>query len=257
MNHSFTPSIVDKEKCAICKQDAIAHTEQATCQACNNVGPVDLKYGNFLMCKSCQEKELKAEQERMKPENQQARVEAMNASMNARIRESQAIDSSIQVRGDLFNAATVAIVDLKKAIDDDSQITNKPYALAETLMQRFQHFKNVVFEANEKIIDATNNQKAIQVYLNNLANQLRVEEREKLKLADINYKPGNIKPVKPNVIKTSAAKKLDKAELKKYAAELGIAEFTLQMLVVSKGITVEQAANLLRKSINEAKSEAH
>ena len=247
MNHSFIKSATS-DKCAICKQDAMAHTDMATCQSCDRVGPVDLKYGNFLMCKECQDKEVIAERERMLPANQQARVDSMNAALQ----HSRDIDNSIQVRTDLFNAATVSIVELKSAIDTDDSIANKPYALAEELTKRFNHFKSVVFEMNEKIIEAGNQQKAIQIYLNQLANTLRAEEREKLKISDINYQPKP--PTKVKSVSTAKGK-FDKKELEKYAQELGVAPFTLQMLVVSKGITVETAANMLRKSINEARSE--
>jgi Zn-dependent metalloprotease len=206
------------------------------------------------MCPDCWKKEQDTHNETMKPENQQARVDAMNKAMT----ESRKLDSTIEVRSDLFNAATVSIIDLKKLIDDNPTITNKPFALAETLTERFSHFKKVIFDANESIIEATNNQKAIQVYLNNLANSLRAEEREKLKLADINYKPGAVKPVKTvSTVKVrKASTKLDKKELDKYAKELGVSAFTLQMLCVSQGITPEMAANKLRKSIKESLSES-
>jgi hypothetical protein len=269
MNHPYVESHDGTDKCAKCKFPAIAHGNEATCDCCPNKGVVEIRYGNMLMCNDCWTKEQTASAERMKPENQQARVDAMysradvalnsartdmlNNAMNA----SRKLDSSVEVRSDLFNAATVAIVDLKKLIDDNPEITNKPYALAEALTERFTHFKKVVFDANEQIVEATNNQKAIQVYLNTLANTLRAEEREKLKLQDINYKPGNIKPIKTvTPVKTRVSKKLDKKELDKYAKELQVSAFTLQMLCVSQGITPEQAANKLRKSIKESLSES-
>lgn len=210
-------------------------------------------YNGMWFCDKCWEKEDKAQKDNMTPEAQQKRVDAVE-NLHKAISEAEKIDSTIEVRTDLFNAATISIVELKATIDADVSITNKPYALAEELMKRFGHFKNVVFELNRQIVEAGNQQKAIQVYLNQLANSLRASEREKLRLADISYKPSAPKVAKPTPIKT-AAKKLDKVELRKYASELGISEFTLQMIVVQKGLTVEAAANLLRRSINEAKSE--
>lgn len=250
MNHSFIASIAKKDICAVCKKDEIAHTDNAVCEACGKTGPVEVKYGNMLMCSSCIELEAKAWAESQSPNAQQARVNALNES----IEKAKAIDNSIQVRTDIFNAATVAILDIKKSIDENETIANKQFALAEYLVERHNHFQTVIFEANQAVVDATNNQRAIQQYLNNLANQLRSEEREKLKLQDINYKPTAPKPVKPKAITTKKAK-IDKAEVKKYALELGISEFTLQALCISGNITPEQAANKLRKSINEAKSE--
>ena len=212
-------------------------------------------WAGMVVCELCYQKEQDAQKELRASAEQ--RVTAANDRTNVlanALKNAQTLDASINVRTELFNAATESIVNLKAAIDADDTITNKPFALASTLTDRFEHFKKVVFDLSEQIVQANNEQKAIQVYLNNLANQLRAEEREKLKIADINYKPATVKPIKPAAIRT-AKKKLDKAELRKYASELGISEFTLQMMVVSQGLTVEEAANKLRKSINEAKSE--
>src|SRR5262245_7414178 len=252
MNHTYVASIDGTDKCGRCKFPSIAHGSEATCECCPNVGPVEIRYGIMLMCDSCWSKEQSLKTEMMKHENQQARVDALNKAMDA----SRALDASITVRSDLFNAETVSIVELRKIIDENPTVTNKLFTLAEELTTRFQQYKKVIFDSNQAILDATNRQKAIQVYLNTFSNQLRAEEREKLKIQDINYQPSKVKPVKPASIKTRKSGKLDKAELRKYAQELGVAEFTIQMLCVAQGITPEAAANKLRKSIKEAKSES-
>jgi len=223
------------------------------CDCCpNKVAERAIKtFADMKMCPSCHATEIRLQAENNTPEKQQERVDSLHEALD----RSRAIDSAISVRTDLFNAATTAIVDLRQIIESDDTIINKNFKLAEELMARFEHFKSVVFEANAAIVEATNNQKAIQVYLNQLANSLRAEEREKLKIQDLNYKPKEVKPVKPRAVKTAKAK-LNKGDLRKYAAELGVSEFTLQMLVVSKGITVEAAANMLRKSVKEAISES-
>ena len=214
-------------------------------------------YGGMIVCGNCYAIEMGLLKTNATPAAQQERIEVSNNKMAIALEASRAVDNAIQVRTDLFNAATTSIIELKATIDSDESIANKPYALAEELTKRFEHHKQVVFELSEQIVAAGNSQKAIQIYLNQLANSLRAEEREKLKIADINYKPNPVKPVKTKAIKTTGStKKLDKVELRKYAAELGVSEFTLQMLCVSKGISPETAANQLRKSINEAKSEA-
>src|SRR5665213_2674679 len=231
MNHSFIPSNIDSNLCGMCKHTPIDHTDMATCECCPTVGPVEI-YMTMLMCPSCIVKETEAQVINSSPAKQAERV----SDMNANIVNARAIDDSISVRSDLFNAATVSIIELKEMIDKDESIVNKPYALAEILTNRYQQFKSVVFELSEKIVDAGNKQKAIQVYLNQLANTLRAEEREKLKIADINYKPPTPK-IKVGNIK-SVTKKFDKVELRKYALELGINEFTLQMVSVQKGLSI-------------------
>jgi hypothetical protein len=228
------------------------------CECCDKVhteeNPVKITvhYGNMWFCDECWEKESKATAEL------KANQQTVNVVTNA-LQQAARVDNTVQVRTDLFNAQTVSIINLKAEIDNNPEITNKPYVLAQELMARFEKFKSVIFEYNEKIVEANNAQKAIQVYLNQMANQLRSEEREKLKIADINYQPTKVKPVKPAAIKTTGTKKatkLDKVELRKYAAELGVAEFTLQMVVVAKGCTIPEAAEMLKKSIAAAKTQA-
>lgn len=222
------------------------------CESCNktNIPIRPLHSKAMWFCDECYNIEIDAQVNKVKADI----AKRTDNPVNTIIAQTRSLDASIQVRTDLFNAATTSIVTLKAAIDTDESIENKPFELALQLKDRFNHFKQVVFEMNQKIVEAGNEQKAIQVYLNQLANTLRVEEREKLKIQDINYKPGTVKIEKPKAVKSSA-RKIDKVELRKYAAELGVSEFTLQMVVVSKGLTVEAAANILRRSINESKSE--
>lgn len=224
------------------------------CEICDRTNvSIALHYGNIWFCIDCWTKEEKSTIANSSPEVQQTRLDTVNAThseyLNSVVKESNRIDSTINVRTDLFNAATVAIMDLKKSIDEDPAIENKPFTLASELKNRFEHYKQVVFELNEKVVEAGNNQKAIQIYLNSLANQLRADEREKLKISDISYKPGL---VKSTVKKISTSKKIDKVELRKFASELGVSEFTLQMVVVQKGISVADAAFLLKRSIDSS-----
>src|SRR5678815_674951 len=227
------------------------------CEVCEKTDvEITVHYGNMWFCDDCWKLEQEAVKVNQAPAAQLARVEESHNLQNAALEASRAIDANIQIRTDLFNAATVSIMDLKKTIDEDASITNKPYALASELMTRFEHFKQVVFELNQQLVDAGNNQKAIQIYLNNMANQLRAEEREKLKIQDLSYQP---KPVKqPTVRKlstTSTTKKvkIDKAELAKYVKEIGVSEFMFIQIINTRQCTVAESAAIIKKSIEAAK----
>ena len=213
---------------------------------------ITVHYGNMWFCDECWQKEQAFTKEHMSPEAQQQRVDAYKDSVESRIIDkSVVIDNSIQVRTDLFNAATVAILDIKKAIDENPEVTNKPYELASRLKTRFEHFQQVIFDLNEQVIAAGNEQKAIQVYLNQLANSLKAEEREKLKISDINYQPKPQKISKPKPIKTTGTKpqKFDKVALKNAAKELGIAESSIQMMAVSNNCSVEEAVTKIKAMV--------
>lgn len=257
MNHAFVPS-VSGDKCVKCKQPMIAHTDSAVCDSCGSIGIVELVFGNLLLCEICQVKEKQAEIEKMKPENVQARLDEVNKReiehKQSLLNRATSIDASIKIRTDIFNAQTVSIVELKSIIDNDASIANKPYELAIRLQHRHKYFQEVIFDLSNQLVEANTNQKAIQAYMNEHANRLRAEEREKLRIADINYQP---KPVKLDSTKPkqvgSGIKKVKQEELRKWAAELGVQEYMLQMISVQKGIPIEAAAKLLKATLDAAK----
>jgi hypothetical protein len=177
--------------------------------------------------------------------------------LHEHINRAKVIDESVQMRTDIFNLKTTAIIELKNSIDSNIEIENKPYTLAETLKNRFEHLKARAFQINEELVDVNNEQRAIQTYLNNMSNTLRAEEREKLRIADINYKPN---PVKPSVSKirtvgTAKAKKATNKEIADAAKLLGIAEFTLKSFVLMAGGDLTEAVKKIQTSIQAAKSQ--
>ncbi|MEM3038642.1 MAG: hypothetical protein QXE45_04525 [Thermoplasmata archaeon] len=145
-----------------------------------------------------------------------------------------------------------SIAELKIAIDANPHIPDKAAHLAEKLLDRYRQLQDAIFKIDQEKLELLNQQKAIQVYLNDLASKLRQEERERLQLQNINYKP----PVKIKAKPTAKARpKIDKAEIRKLAAELGVAEYTLRSVMIAKNLDAQSAANLLRRTIAEGKSE--
>lgn len=264
--HKFLASQIDIERCAICRQFKPNHI----CEICglNTVhinkiledGTVidkdeelelTIADGNILMCHDCYNHENELQIENQSEVKVTERKEFTSDVHSIALNASRIMDAAIQVRTDLFNAEVTAIVDLKNIIDNDESITNKHYELASQLKDRFEHFQSVIFDKQKEIIESSNSQRAIQVYLNELANKLRSEEREKLKISDINYKPNDItKVLKVPKIKVNKPR-LDKDELNKAAKELGIPVFTLQSFIVAKNISIEVAANMIRASLGK------
>lgn len=256
MNHPFLPSHTSADICGRCKFPRIAHTNEAECEACGNKAPVEIRYGNMLMCATCWSKEMELKNSPITAGSPITNEKAYNMQTQM-LEEAKRIDHAIEVRSDIFNATTTSIMDIKKLIDENPEITNKPFTLAEQLLDRLTHFRKVGFELSEQLVENNNQQRAIQQYLNTLSNQLRAEEREKIKLKDINYNPSAIKPRAPKSISTTGTtpkKKLDKSLVKKYATELGISEFMLHTVAIGKGGDVEAAYKTIKASIEAAKS---
>lgn len=180
MQHSFLASALDSAKCQKCARDEKAHGKEAQCEACPNIGECEI-FNNILMCRSCLQKEY---------DLARAQVELKNEVIIERAKE---IDDKVQTKYDFFNAETVAIEDLRKAIDADEKIINKPFELARLVKERYLKHRVALFEITEKQFELIERRKAEQIYLNGLANKLRAEERETLKIQDVTYTPEPIK----------------------------------------------------------------
>lgn len=181
-------------------------------------------------------------------------VDTSPIAMNEVLKASRQADAQIQVRTDIHNAETLAIAKLYEAIDHDAAITAKPFAKAQTLQERIIHFKKIIFDANEAIVEANNRLRVDMQSLNVLANHLRQDEREKLKIQDINYKPRAVKmPVTAKALKLTK-KKTDKNELKRAAKELGVHESTIMAFMTMKQCTVAEALATIKANQAEAKA---
>lgn len=246
MNHAFVKPAGSEDKCVKCRFPEISHGDKAVCETCPNVGPVEIRFGNMLMCEECWRKEQKTHAENITPEKQQERVDLINqrvAKNNTQV---------IEMRTDLFNQATEAIVVVKNRIEVDNTIENKKYALAEYLKNHHSQLQSKIFDAQKQIDEMATEQRAVQVYLNNMANQLRKEEREKLKIADINYKPVEVKSVKPREIKT---KKVPQKDIKAAALKHQLPEFILTQMVL-QGSSLDEAVAKVQKAISTAKAKS-
>jgi hypothetical protein len=185
MNHPFVPSKLSFLECAKCRRDVMAHGKSATCESCNNKGECDL-FDNVLMCNTCR---AKAE------DSVKNTISQVESTVNDILETARKNDLNIRVSGDIFNAATVSHNDIKVAIENDDSIpqNQKIVEYQKRLVERFEHFQKIIFEADTAKHEASMNQLAITKSLRDLGNELREEFREKLRIADNNYKP--IKPI--------------------------------------------------------------
>lgn len=282
MDHSFIASQTEKSLCAKCKRAFMDHTGMAECEVCGAKGLCNLvgtpQSKNILACASCERQNKEAwDKELNDPERQQARINEHNAKwtagvltdaqrlMRVTLEEARAIDASIEVKEDIFNAATVSIQKLKEIIDADESIERKDWELAKQVEARFKHYKQVLFQNDNARAVLNAEMRASHVYLTQLAERLTIQERDALQLKDINYKPADSKTIAKlplsNVAKAAKKTKLDMDEVKKYCrilADEGIPVLieTLAGYCIARGVTPEQGSYDLRKSIKEAKSES-
>ena len=261
MDHKFHPSQIDATKCVTCKYGVIEHTSMATCECCSNSGNMEI-FAGMLMCADCIGKEKIAIAEYQTPEKQEARLqEARNTgvlNINNILDKARAVDYTVQVRTDIHNAETVANAEVKAAIWANAEIPadQKQFEYAKFMQERITHLQTVIFDANELVVAAQNKQRAVQAEFNVLANSLRQDERDKLKILSPNYKPGVVS--KPARTKSPKKPSFDKNELFKQIEQLHKEGFDivtasmLQSTCVQRQMTPAQAADVMRKTFGAA-----
>jgi len=262
MDHMFQASISDPTKCGKCKYGIIEHTELAECEVCPNKGKMNI-YAGMLMCDDC----IQKEKDHQSPEKQAERLANYHANLpatepsgilniNNLLDKARALDFSVKVVTDVYNAETVATHEVFASIDADTEIPTdqKQFKKAEFLTERQTGLQKTIFDHNQAIMDAQNRLRVAQQELNKIVNTLRAEEREKLKILSPEYKPGVVKSPKETVSKPRAKKvKFDKRELMDVCAELVKEGFIatwdmLQGICVRRDMTPKQAADVVRKT---------
>jgi len=253
MLHPFIPSQLDNTKCASCRYTKEEHTDRATCEACGNTGTCEIS-GPFnhpqsmLLCMDCTDKEKQAVHENQTIEKQEERARVHNDL----ILNSRKNDQAVVHKTDLFNAITIANIDIKEAIDNDPTIQNKQYAYCAEIKARIEHFSEVIFDARKVLNDATEKQKMLQVHFSLEANKLRAEERARLGAVDISYSPTKPKSVKP-VTKKTTEKKFTQATVREAAAKYNVQREIVQMICVARNVDAETAAKIHLNNMGQSK----
>jgi hypothetical protein len=221
----------------------VERTKSGECECCSNTGTLYQVFGNMWMCADCRDKEIKLQAEHQSLENQQKRVDDLVA-------RSRQIDQSVVVKADVFNAATVPIVELKAAIENNAEIPaeKKQEAFATELDARIQHLQPIIFNMRKDLLDKENELRMYQTNLQHAALTLRKEIRDKLHLNDPIYTPTAPKVIKPAKERAPKAK-FSKEELRAAAEKYDVPQQAIQMLVTAKKMTPDEAGQHLKKTL--------
>jgi hypothetical protein len=204
--------------------------KKGDCDVCERTDvSITLHHGNIWFCEPCWTDEEKK----------------LTANAKELIEQSHKIDEAVQVKSDLFNAATIPAMELRAAIQQNSEIPDdqKEYAFAKESMRRFELERDAVFSQRKELLERENVMKMWQITTQTAAGKLRAELREQFKALNVNYQPPASKITKPGPVKTG--KKLQKEEiyaaLKKYELDSVFAP-AIQTMVLAKNLTPDQAA---------------
>ena len=205
MNHKFKSNASAPATCIECNHDVVTHSEFATCDICKRfpvIVDIYKGYEEYVMCAGCYASENEAalvnkaklnEASKVIPETIQ-RIETEFASRNGNdIKDSAIVD--LPMNGDeYFNAETIATVELEKRVLSNSDVPEdkKNFDFHQQMQMRQAHLQVALKKGIELLVETRSRLSSIQRSMNVNAAKLRKDERDKLKIADINYVPKEI-----------------------------------------------------------------
>jgi hypothetical protein len=224
MNHPFDVSATDKNKCKDCGYDYMSHTKAAKCEVCGSFDSCDV-FDSKLRCDAC-------------IANVRLSLSTAIQMADSVIEKAKEVDASIRFKGDLFNAKTVAIVDVRKAFDEekaDMTPEERAFAFQHYLVSKFEANQKIIFDLEEKKHDASVENLAIANVLREYGNSLRNEIREKIRQSDNLYHPVAVIP-KVKIAKAQKLSPLDRMA---------------QQVAIEKNITIEAAKKLIMAGLGD------
>jgi hypothetical protein len=229
MNHSFV-SQPNSTLCAKCHYDMLSHMDNVACDACSNVGIVNV-VNSMLLCDVCAEKEISIRSEVIPPHNEvnvENEVKQLAKEINPNL-------VTMETSMDFFNAETISLIELEKLIlaDENIPADQKYFELVARVRASYQDYRRILFEATKIQVEIASKQRAQQYYLNDLASRVSKQTRDELKLTNIEYQPKELPKAIPKVRLTPEEK-----IIASYAAAMNI--------------PIEQARALVRNNMREA-----
>ena len=209
------------------------------CEVCTDaVGvTVTLMHGNIWMCATC-----KADQVAIATEN------AKHVILT-----SQKIDSTIQLKADVWNTTTTSFTELQAAIlaNGEIPVSEKNSVLLTETGARIKVLDTAIFKAKAELADMQTERNSLLKSAQLVHARLRENEQAKFKQFDVNYKPVAPKTIKPKAIKPPKASntRFSMKRLKEAEATYGVPMTAIQRMVTLKGMTLDEAGEFLKKQL--------
>lgn len=220
---------------------AAPNTQIDDCDACPKQDVEVWAMDGMRLCADCRAKQVAAKQEA-------ARIPVAVESL---IQQSQRQDASLMVKADIFNASTVAFIELKASVDNDANIPadQKEFEFVKLVAERIKKFNEVIFADEAALNEKKNERHAWHTQMKEFANKLREDQRAKLKQFDINYTPSSPVSVKKTHTTRATGPKKKKSftltELKAAAGKYNLPYAQVQSIVISRNMTPVEAAEHL------------
>jgi uncharacterized protein (UPF0335 family) len=211
------------------------------CEACEKTDQVlTVSYG-MKLCPSCLS----------------LQTAATESAVNNVISDVKTSLEPIQLKTDIHNAETPALMDIRTRIEQDNSIPAelKEVAFCNACIAQMQHFQKIAFDAREAANKADESARVWQLQVQTTISQLRGDLRETYKGLNINYSPTPVKSVKKaakeKTPKTRASAKFNVKELYAAAEKYGVDANATRSIMVARNLSADDAAKELAKLLGK------
>ena len=219
MDHKFVAIAGSFTICSKCNRDIVLHSEYATCEVCKKCPCTVTIVNDYAMCESCKQNEIQAMVENRSivhaiPEPIKKLEQEFSKNGNGRDKRDFSLVDLPTNGTEFFNAETIAHIKLfeKVKADNDIKEEDKWMFYVDQLQKRRNHLQAVLKEAVDILTETRSRLTSAERDINLVASKLRADEKAKLKIQDITYKP------------TQAPKKVTAPTTEKNKVVIGLAK---------------------------------
>jgi len=216
--------------------------KQGTCEVCDTQTEVfDMHNGKMVMCADCRDRENEVIQQ--------------SKTADAVIQQMRVVNTTTELKADLFNATAIAIVELKAAIWADESIADnkKQYAYTVACTEHFEHEQKLVFEERAALLARENSQRAWQIAAQTAAGQLSITEKEHFKKLNVSYQP-TVKTIKPAKTKAPSTRTYKGSEYRDAATKYNVPVEGVRMIAIQRKLSADDAARIFAEQMAKAKT---
>jgi len=181
--------------------------------------------------------------------------DAMSKAAAQVVVDAHVVDSVTLTKADVFITKNISLVELRNAIDANSEIPadQKSYAYTKECQARMQSLQRAIFEQEQAITKMRDEAKMYQIEVQNLVVTLRKEWRSEFTSHDITYTPKSPKSPKPKATPTPNKSGYKKGEVKQAAEKYGVASEGIRTMMIAKNMTADEAGKYLADLIKGGK----
>jgi hypothetical protein len=162
------------------------------------------------------------------------------------------IDTTIELKADIFNAGTVEAMQVRAAIWANNDIPEqlKEVEYGKFTRERQQQLQKAIFDAKQAIVEMETMSRMWHGQTQQAVAAMKEEYRSQFKDRDINYKPQAPKTIKPRAVKVNSNSVSAKNAINTAAEKYGVPSALIRFIMQSRKVEADAAGKIAAENMN-------